>query len=307
MHIYTLAYNEPPDLREREGINGGEADREAGIGGGAARGAVFGVPAGCFSGDAAEMDLATIAFDDLIPQFIGRASVAAEKIGGQVLDVTKVLAEAFSAQRELLVKVKQSQAMWDFTHTFPHAKRGDVSLTALAWIAFTGKDCGMSMPISCGRASTSVSAPAKASTSVAPAPPPPPPASLFSSEPPQSSSPRPKEGMAAVFLEISSGKSVTLGLRKVTDDMKAKNCADRTGIIGASEKETSVRSPSVSQAGPPKFELQMVRKVNNITVDKCTKMGLVFTDVVAACEIVNCNGVGVQCQVSISFLNSVHF
>ncbi|KAK9000455.1 hypothetical protein V6N11_080953 [Hibiscus sabdariffa] len=34
-------------------------------------------------------------------------------------------------------------------------------------------------------------------------------------------------------------------------------------------------------------------KVNNITIDKCTKMGV---DVVAACEVVNCNGVEVQCQ-----------
>ncbi|KAI7742134.1 hypothetical protein M8C21_003538 [Ambrosia artemisiifolia] len=42
--------------------------------------------------------------------------------------------------------------------------------------------------------------------------------------------------------------------------------------------------------------LQIKGKVNNITVDKCTKMGVVFTDVVAACEIVNCNSVEVQCQ-----------
>jgi adenylyl cyclase-associated protein len=65
-------------------------------------------------------------------------------------------------------------------------------------------------------------------------------------------------------------------------------------------------------------------KVNNITVDKCTKFGIVFKvslycsrprgsqlifhivlalnfyvfqDVVAAFEVVNCNGVEVQCQV----------
>ncbi|KAL4574392.1 hypothetical protein LXL04_021221 [Taraxacum kok-saghyz] len=42
--------------------------------------------------------------------------------------------------------------------------------------------------------------------------------------------------------------------------------------------------------------LQIKGKVNNITVDKCTKMGVVFTDVFAACEIVNCNSVEVQCQ-----------
>ncbi|KAA8531384.1 hypothetical protein F0562_006120 [Nyssa sinensis] len=153
--------------------------------------------------------------------------------------------------------------------------------------------------------------------------------------------------MSAVFQEISLGKSVTAGLRKVTDNMKTKNRADRTGIVGAGEKESLVSSPSVSKTGPPKLELQMGRKwvvenqigkknlmiddcdsketvyildvgilfykfkevmksssllqqcagkVNNITVDKCMKMGVVFTDVVAACEIVNCNGVEVQCQ-----------
>lgn len=42
----------------------------------------------------------------------------------------------------------------------------------------------------------------------APAPPPPPSASLFSSE---TASSRPKEGMSAVFQEISSGKSVAGG------------------------------------------------------------------------------------------------
>lgn len=55
------------------------------------------------------------------------------------------------------------------------------------------------------------SAPAKATPRGAPAPPPPPPASLFSSETPQPSSSGPKEGMSAVFAEISSGKPVTTG------------------------------------------------------------------------------------------------
>jgi len=42
--------------------------------------------------------------------------------------------------------------------------------------------------------------------------------------------------------------------------------------------------------------LQVNGKVNNITVDKCTKFGIVFKDVVAAFEVVNCSGVEVQCQ-----------
>ena len=76
------------------------------------------------------------------------------------------------------------------------------------------------------------------------------------------------------------------------------------------------------------IDLHCAGKVNNITIDKCTKMGVVFSvsrkicenrnlylwmpkdgcglthyfdfekqDVVAACEVVNCNSVEVQCQV----------
>ena len=38
----------------------------------------------------------------------------------------------------------------------------------------------------------------------------------------------------------------------------------------------------------------MQGKVNMITLDQCRKTGLVFQDLVAACEIVNCTGVQVQ-------------
>ncbi|KAK1293411.1 hypothetical protein QJS10_CPB17g02178 [Acorus calamus] len=366
-------------------------------------------------GEVAAADPSISAFESLIEGYVGRLSAAAEKIGGKVLEATKVLKEAFSVQKELLVRVKQSQkpdltGLAEFLKPlnevimkanaltegrrpdfFNHLKASADSLTALAWIAYSGKDCGMSLPIAhveeswqmaefynnkilveyknkdpnhtewakalkelylpglrdyvksfyplgpvwnpTGKTTVSTtpstSATPKAPPSKLPAPPPPPPASLFTSEP---SSSRPKEGMAAVFQEISSGKPVTSGLRKVTNDMKTKNRADRTGVVGGIEKEG--RSPAFSKAGPPKLELQMGRKwvvenqigrknlvisdcdskqsvyvfgckdsvlqvqgkVNNITVDKCTKMGIVFTDVVAACEIVNCNGVEVQCQ-----------
>ncbi|XP_050260415.1 cyclase-associated protein 1 [Quercus robur] len=361
---------------------------------------------------ASSSDPSILAFDDLISQYLGRVSSAAEKIGGQVLEVTNVLQEAFNVQKELLIKAKQTQkpdpaGLPEFlkplnevivkanaltegrrSEFFNHLKSATDSLSALAWIAFTGKDCGMSMPIAHVEESWQMAefynnkvlveykskdpnhvewakaikelylpglrdyvkshyplgpvwsatgkpaaAPPKAPTPGAPAPPPPPPASLFSSESSQASSSRPKEGMAAVFQEISSGKPVTSGLRKVTDDMKTKNRADRSGVVSAGEKGRS-NSPSFSKAGPPKLELQVGRKwvvenqigkkqlviddcdskqsvyvygckesvlqiqgkVNNITIDKCTKMGVVFTDVVAAFEIVNCNGVEVQCQ-----------
>ncbi|KAL3722529.1 hypothetical protein ACJRO7_034841 [Eucalyptus globulus] len=373
--------------------------------------------AGDDGGDAlAATDPAILAFDDLMAQYVARVSSAAEKIGGRVLDVTKVVGEAFSAQKELLIQIKQTQkpdlaGLGEFlkplnevimkanaltegrrSDFFNHLKAAADSLAALAWIAYTGKDCGMSMPIAHveeswqmaefynnkvlveyrnkdpdhvewakalkelylpglreyvkafyplgpvwspnGKVATPAVSKAPAKSAPAPAPPPPPPASLFSSDSPQASSSRPKQGMAAVFQEINSGKPVTSGLRKVTADMKTKNRTDRTGVVGAGEKEGRTASPSFSKAGPPKLELLMGRKwavenqigkknlviddcdskqtvyvfgckdsvlqiqgkVNNITVDKCTKLGIVFTDVVAACEIVNCNGVEVQCQ-----------
>ncbi|KAK9056745.1 hypothetical protein SSX86_024108 [Deinandra increscens subsp. villosa] len=353
-----------------------------------------------------------VAFDDLISEYVDKVSAASEQIGGQVKDITNVLRAAFSAQKELLVKIKQTQkpdarGMVEFLRPlnekiteatsmtegrrsdfFNHLRSVAESLSALAWIAYTGKDCGMSMPIAhveqCWQSAefysnkvlveyrtkdpnhvewakalkelyvpglrdyvkshyplgpvwsatgATVSAPSKSSNPGAPSAPNPPPASLASSSSSSSSSSRPKQGMSAVFQEISS-KPVTAGLKKVTDDMKSKNRKDKAGIVSSGQKEARKSVPSASQGGPPKFELVMGRKwvveyqigvkdlsiddcdprqtvyifgckdsvlqikgkVNNITVDKCTKMGVVFTDVVAAFEIVNCSNVEVQCQ-----------
>ncbi|CAN0866776.1 Cyclase-associated protein 1 [Linum grandiflorum] len=364
-------------------------------------------------GDVSSSDPSILAFDHLIQDSFGKLSAAADKIGGQVLEVTKVLREAFCVEKELLVKIKQTKkpdmagfaefltplnevitrasAMSEGRRSdfFNHLKAAADSLSALAWIAYTGKDCGMSMPIAhveeswqmaefyCNKilveykskdpnhvewakalkglylpalrdfvkshyplgpvwsatGKSVVSAPAKSGARGAPAPPPPPPASLFSADYSQPSSSKPKEGMSAVFQEINSGKPVTAGLRKVTADMKSKNRADRSGVVATSDKGAA-SSSSFSKTGPPKLELQMGRKwvvenqigkknlvisdcdakqsvymygckdsvlliqgkVNNITIDKCTKSGVVFTDVVAACEVVNCSGVEVQCQ-----------
>ncbi|KAF7810887.1 glucan endo-1,3-beta-D-glucosidase [Senna tora] len=380
-----------------------------------------------FSGIDAVADPSIVAFDDLMTQYVGAVLRPAEKIGGLVLEVTKVLQEAFAVQKELLIMIKHTQkpdpaGVFEFlkplnevmskatamtegkrSDFFNHLKAAVDSLSALAWIAFTGKGCGMSMPVAHVEESWQMAefysnkvflnphaviharrlvlveyrnkdsnhvewikalkelylpglrdyiknfyplgpvwnptgkpvAQSKAPTTSAPAPPVPPPAFLISSEPPQASSSKPKDGMSAVFQQINTG-NVTAGLRKVTDDMKTKNRTDRTGIVGGgtSEKESRAGSHATSKAGPPKFELQMGRKwvvenqigkkdlvigdcdakqsvyiygckdsvlqvqgkINNITVDKCTKMGVLFKDVVAACEMVNCNGVEVQCQ-----------
>ncbi|MED6194221.1 F-actin-capping protein subunit alpha [Stylosanthes scabra] len=285
--------------------------------------------------DSAALDPSIVAYDDLMNKYLARVSAAAEKIGGQVLEVTKVVHEAFFVQKQLLIKVKQSQkpdlaglaeflkplnevimkatAMTEGKRSdfFNHLKAAVDSLSALAWIAFTGKDCGMSMPIAHVEESWQMAefysnkvlveyrnkdpnhvewakslkelylpglrdyvkgfyplGPVWSATgkSIAltkaptpPAAPPPPPASLFSSESSQASSSKPKDGMSAVFQQLSTG-NVTSGLRKVTDDMKTKNRTDRTGVVGTVEKESRSGSHAFSKVGPPKLELQMGRK-----------------------------------------------
>lgn len=67
---------------------------------------------------AAATDPSIVAFDDLISQYVGRVTSAAEKIGGQVLDVSKAIAEAFSVERELLVKIKQTQVSCNLSVSF---------------------------------------------------------------------------------------------------------------------------------------------------------------------------------------------
>ena len=54
-------------------------------------------------------DPAILAFDDFVEKSLGRVSAAAEKIGGKVSEATKILGEAFAAERDLLIKAKQCQ------------------------------------------------------------------------------------------------------------------------------------------------------------------------------------------------------
>ncbi|KAI5314225.1 hypothetical protein L3X38_043401 [Prunus dulcis] len=61
------------------------------------------------SGDDGPLDLSILAYEDLIRQYLGRVSAAVEKIGGPVLDVTKVLQQAFAVQKDLLIQVKQTK------------------------------------------------------------------------------------------------------------------------------------------------------------------------------------------------------
>lgn len=61
------------------------------------------------TGDDAVRDPSVVAFADLIDQYVARFSRAAEVIGGQVLDVSKLVQEAFNVQKELLIELKQTQ------------------------------------------------------------------------------------------------------------------------------------------------------------------------------------------------------
>ncbi|CAL5005951.1 unnamed protein product [Urochloa decumbens] len=362
-------------------------------------------PRGLPDNAAAAQDPAILAFDDLVASAVGRVSAAAGKIGAEVADVTRLVEKAFLVGKDLLVRTKQTQkptveslaafmgplnetileanALAEGTRSSHanHLKAAAGSLAALAWIGYTGKGCGMPLPMAQVEDSWQMAEfysnkvlveyknkdpdhvewakalkelyvpnlrdyikrfyplgpvwqPPGCATNKAPSAPAPPSASLAIST---ASSSQPKSGMSAVFAEISSGKPVTQGLKKVTDDMKSKNRTDKTGVVTAEGKETRNAPTFGSTKGPAKFELQMGRKwvvehhignkglviedcdtkqsvyaygckdcvlqvkgkVNNITIDKCTKVGVLFKGVVAACEIVNCNSVEVQCEGSV--------
>ncbi|CAD6245300.1 unnamed protein product [Miscanthus lutarioriparius] len=364
-----------------------------------------GVRGGLPDTTASAQDPAIVAFDDLVASALGRVSAAAGKIGADVAEVTGLVEKAFLVGKNLLVRTNQTQkptmesvttfmgplnetileanALAEGTRSIyaNHLKAAAGSLAALAWIGYTGKGCGMPLPIAHVEESWQMAEfysnkvlveyknkdpdhvewakalkelyvpnlrdyvkryyplgpvwqPPGSATNKAPSVPSAPSTSLSISS---ASSSQPKSGMSAVFAEISSGKPVTQGLRKVTDDMKSKNRTDKTGVVAAEGKETRNAHSFSSTKGPAKLELQMGRKwvvehhvgnksliiedcdtkqsvyvygckdcvlqvkgkVNNITIDKCTKVGVLFKGVVAACEIVNCNSAEVQCEGSV--------
>lgn len=60
-------------------------------------------------GGDASSDPLVRAFEDLMSECVGKVVSAAETIGGEVFDVTKVLEEGFSVQKDLIIQMKQSQ------------------------------------------------------------------------------------------------------------------------------------------------------------------------------------------------------
>merc|ERR1712125_279559 len=177
-------------------------------------------------------------------------------------------------------------------------------------------------------ASAYVGAAPAAAPAAGPPPPGPPPAAT--------SAPAKKgPDMNALFSSINKGTGISSGLKKVTSDMKTKNRdpKERTSVVKAVPKKAPARKKPVKR-GTPKFALEgnkwvcefqddqkslaieetqpkhtvylykndncvlnvKGQKVNSICIDSCNKCGIVFNNCIAVVELVNCNGVEIQCQ-----------
>ncbi|GJU17516.1 cyclase-associated protein 1-like protein [Tanacetum coccineum] len=69
------------------------------------------------------------------------------------------------------------------------------------------------------------------------------------------------ETCVLLFMPDNDSKGhIAEGLRKITDDMKAKNRKDRAGFVSSGEKEARKSALSAAKVGPPKLELVMGRK-----------------------------------------------
>ncbi|GIL89920.1 hypothetical protein Vretimale_17943 [Volvox reticuliferus] len=140
-------------------------------------------------------------------------------------------------------------------------------------------------------------------------------------------------GMSAIFKELSTGEGITSKLRHVTSQMKSKHNSDRTGCVPSapSAPPTATVVKKGQPSGPPSLALkgtkwmvenfsgrqdlvventtpkqsvyvygctdcvvQIQGKVNAISLDNCKRLGVVFSDVIASVEAVNCSSIQVQ-------------
>jgi len=139
---------------------------------------------------------------------------------------------------------------------------------------------------------------------------------------------------ANLFAELNKGGDVTVGLKKVTSDMKNKNRTDISSLVPANAiktKETTSSSAKTAVVKPPKFLLEGMKwcvenqinnkeivisdteakqtcyiykckgsviqvkgKINAIVMDSCEKTAVVFENLVSTCDVVNCTSVEVQ-------------
>jgi adenylyl cyclase-associated protein len=163
-----------------------------------------------------------------------------------------------------------------------------------------------------------------------PPPPGPPPASLEKKTKPKASG----AGMSDVFAAISKGGAITSGLKKVTDNMKAKNNKDKAVLKPKERKAVAPKKkwgaapvkkePKMALSKGtwfienyetdtviPEAELEIKHniyilkarnctitvpiKVKSIQVDGCYKVNIVFQSVVSLCEVFNSQRVKVIC------------
>ncbi|GJM96435.1 hypothetical protein PR202_ga13271 [Eleusine coracana subsp. coracana] len=302
----------------------------------------------------AASDPAIVAYDEFVAEAVGRLTAAAEKIGGKVLDVTKVLAEAFTVAMDLLVQAKQLQkpaSMADAQDFFKPLNDVITKANAMtegrrpdyfnhlkthveeSWqmaefynnkvlVEYRNKDPDH---VEWAKALKDLYMPGLRD--------------YVKKHYPLGPVWGPAGGVSQPKATVPTPKAPA-----VTDDMKTKNRADRSGVVSnttaapsaAPEKiEKTARAGSFSfKSGPPKLELLMGRKwvvenqigkktlaiddcdskqsvyvygckdsvlqvngkVNNITVDKCTKVGIVFKGTAPTISIDNTSG----CQLYLS-------
>ena len=170
---------------------------------------------------------------------------------------------------------------------------------------------------------------AKAAAPAAPsAPAPPPPAAI------SATSAKKGPDVNALFSELNKGTAISSGLKKVTSDMKTKNRdpKERSAVVKAAAVKSTRAKPV--KRGSPKFALEgnkwvcefqddqkalviedteprqtvylykndntvvnvKGQKINSICIDSCNKCGIVFNNCIAVVEVINCNGVEIQCQ-----------
>lgn len=170
-------------------------------------------------------------------------------------------------------------------------------------------------------------APAAAAKSAGgPAPPPPSASSL-------SAAPAKGPNVNDLFASLNKGTAISSGLKKVTKDMKTKNRdpKERTAVVKAAPKKSAYKK--VVKKGTPKFALEgnkwvcefqddanlpiedtepkqtvylykndhtvvnvKGQKINSICIDSCNKTAVVFNNCIAVVEVINCNGIEIQCQ-----------
>jgi adenylyl cyclase-associated protein len=160
--------------------------------------------------------------------------------------------------------------------------------------------------------------------------PPPPPAGA----PAPAKSGAPSADPNALFAALNKGADITSGLKKVTKEMKNKNQTDKPAAIvpaAASAPKKAAAKPTTVKKGTPVYELQgnkwviewqennqsihiteteprhtvyiykcentVVKvdgKINNVTLDGCKKVGVIFDQAISACEVVNSNSIEIQ-------------